>query len=343
MSTKFWHLVGHVCQVALLGEYFVFPIGDIEIVVYRFKGEIRVFQNTCPHRGSKLFVADSGCSPIVCPYHGWSFGDENKVSIPLYKTFKSSPVDPRSASLQYWQVRIIGGFIFIAYDPIFSLELQLGTSVFSLVESIGSSIHCLFSLNSFDFQSNWRIAIENSLEAYHVSMIHSKTLARLGIDYGTNSFFDWSSVLHHSISNKRISSSLKLAQKFLDGVPPVSDYCSIYIFPFSSLSSTCSIGFSLQNYFPSPSCSSLNSTRFRSLLFSPCLRNSSSQISPLESFMKSADSLNRDVFIEDSSVCSLLPISSWSSSSPKYVSSLEKKILHFRSLFSKLSTYSSFF
>tara|TARA_Y100001933_G_scaffold202168_1_gene203965 strand:+ start:10460 stop:11521 length:1062 start_codon:yes stop_codon:yes gene_type:complete len=343
LSIKFWHLVGHTSQVSSSGAYFLVPIHDVEIVVYKFKEHIRAFQNTCPHRGAKFFKDTSGCSPIVCPYHGWSFGDDNKVSIPLYKTFGTSPVDPRTASLKYWQVNIVGGFIFIAFDPLYSLRLQLGDSVFSLLESIGLSIDSLYSFNAFEFQSNWRIAVENSLEAYHVSVIHSNTLAKLGIDYGTNRLFDWSSILHHTISNKRVSSSLKLAQRFLSKPPPITDYCSIYIFPFSSLSSTFSIGFSLQNYFPSHSLSSLNACQFRSLLFSPCLKSFDSKISPLQAFMKSSDELNRNIFSEDSFVCSLVPFSSWSAAEPLFVSSLEEKILHFRSLFSRLSdSYSVF-
>ncbi len=319
------------------------PIHDVEIVVYRFKDHIRAFQNTCPHRGAKFFSDTSGCSPVVCPYHGWSFGDHNKVSIPLYKTFNSSPVDPRSASLKYWQVNIVAGFIFIAFDPLYCLDLQLGDSVISLLESIGLSIHSLYSFNAFEFQSNWRIAVENSLEAYHVSLVHSNTLAKLGIDYGANTLFDWSSILHHYVSNKRVSSSLKLAQRFLAHPPPISDYCSIYIFPFSSLSSTFSIGFSLQNYFPSHSLASLNTCQFRSLLFSPRINSSDPKTSPLQAFMKSSDELNRNVFFEDSSVCSLVPFSSWSAADPPFVSSLEEKILHFRSIFARLSEISSIF
>jgi phenylpropionate dioxygenase-like ring-hydroxylating dioxygenase large terminal subunit len=47
---------------------------DEHLVLVRLDGEVRAFDDRCPHRGAALSVGwvDGGC--LVCPYHGWRYG-----------------------------------------------------------------------------------------------------------------------------------------------------------------------------------------------------------------------------------------------------------------------------
>ena len=57
-------------QGALMGE---------RLAIWRYNGEIRVFQDLCRHRGASLALGriDGGC--IRCSYHGWAYDESGTV------------------------------------------------------------------------------------------------------------------------------------------------------------------------------------------------------------------------------------------------------------------------
>jgi phenylpropionate dioxygenase-like ring-hydroxylating dioxygenase large terminal subunit len=46
------------------------------IVVQNMKGELRAFENVCPHRQNPIQLQPHGVRPLFCGYHGWSFGQD---------------------------------------------------------------------------------------------------------------------------------------------------------------------------------------------------------------------------------------------------------------------------
>jgi glycine betaine catabolism A len=56
-------------------------VGDVGAVLTRDDGEVRMFANTCRHRGHELLATggSSGRQAIVCPYHAWSYDLAGRV------------------------------------------------------------------------------------------------------------------------------------------------------------------------------------------------------------------------------------------------------------------------
>jgi hypothetical protein len=102
---------------------------------------------------------------------------------------------------------------------------------------------------------------------------------------------------------------------------------SLYIFPFTMISSTYGYSYSLQNFFPAPRGESR--TRFTSRLYaSNTLNGNATRV--LDSFFESTVRMNRQVFDEDHDICKLLPKESWSTDALRFPSDAEVKIDHFR-------------
>lgn len=338
LVTHFWHLGCHTSAVPEDKNYLVLTLLDLQVVIYNREGEIISFVNECPHRGARLFSDVSGRSIIKCPYHGWIFA-KAKTYVPSLDTFNDSPSDPQHASLRYCRTIVFHGLVFFSVSPVVDFYSQFDPPTLDILNSVGSSIALLSASHHAVFPSNWRLAVENSLEAYHVSQVHSQSLGRLKPDCGTNTFFTWSSLLVHTIGNTRILKSLYHATRYLDiSASLPSSYYSLYLFPFSSISSTASVGFSFQSYFPHTNQDLAN---FCTSLYAPKLLDQGMPADdhPLKSFFTSSFELNKQVFEEDMSISALVPLSSWDIMPMKFSSSMEEKILHFRKTYLNSLSY----
>ena len=81
-----WLFVGHESSLPRPGDFITSYMGEQPVIVWRdARGQVRVFLNTCPHRGNKLCLYDLGRAPaLVCSYHGWSFCSEGRlVGVPF--------------------------------------------------------------------------------------------------------------------------------------------------------------------------------------------------------------------------------------------------------------------
>jgi nitrite reductase (NADH) small subunit len=45
----------------------------LEIVLFKFKGEIFALENACPHKGGPLAEGEIEGGIVTCPWHGWQF------------------------------------------------------------------------------------------------------------------------------------------------------------------------------------------------------------------------------------------------------------------------------
>ncbi len=325
---RFWHLVCHRSSISGHGSYLGVRLGRYDLFVHNHQGELSCYVNKCPHRGARIVASTSGSSSLQCPYHGWSF-QPSSTSVPRLDTFNNSPLDPRQARLDCWFLEDCHGFIFIALKPLFSLVDQIGLDSWHLLEQIGDSIQKCHSTQIIEYKTPWMLAVENALEPYHVSKVHPGTLGIVGLDDGVNTLWSWSSLWHASSANTKLSRISSLIGKSLDIRDRVGGYRSLYIFPFSMLSSTESLSFALQLYQPS----SLGEQAHTSLLTSlyvPSIKDDRMRDS-VEKFYHSTSEMNLKIFKEDARISSLVSPDSWSIKSIPYVSTLELKINHFRS------------
>ena len=169
-----WQFVCHVNQLRTPGDYATFDMmRDSVIVVRAADGQLRAFANFCRHRGTKLLDGSGTCrNRIVCPYHGWSYNlDGAMVAAPSPETFPG--LDKKSLGLKPVEMEILLGLVFVRV---------IGGGP-RLKEIWGDTIRHLepFGIETFEprgepnfqvWNANWKVAIDNNLENYHVPMGH---------------------------------------------------------------------------------------------------------------------------------------------------------------------------
>ena len=329
---NFWHLVGHKVDIPKKNSYKCLNIGKYELFLYNLKNEVKVFLNKCPHRGSKIFNQNFGNSPLKCPYHGWVF-TPSKTFVPRIDTFKTNP-NPEDSRLESWKVKLVGGFIFIAKNPFFSLSKQLGKEVTSFLELIGYSLNKCESVRQITYDSNWLIAVENALEPYHLISIHPETLNELKLDDGINKIWDWASLWNAPSNNQRLHNSTKRLKNGIKTKFNIEGYWTLFLYPFAQISSTEGISYAIQFFDPCEK-SFIDKTIMNTSLYSPHLNNNAIGKS-LSSFYDSVSELNYKVFKEDADICAQVPLNSWTFSPLKYASSLEIKVDQFKKCCTKV-------
>lgn len=318
-----WHLVCHRTELPAHGDFVRYdtPLG--ELVVFNDLGELVAFDNLCPHRGARIYTGDKGNQAATCRYHGWSYL-QGRVVVPLATTF--SHCDTSSARWNTFQTDWCGDFLFAAVAPRQSLVQQLGDAT-EVLENISFNIDGCLDVGAYPFQCYWPVAIENALESYHVEMVHADTLGTLALEPGHNVFWGSNSACYFPIGNKRIDKQLRSLKRLFAIDYGYEGYTSIYLYPFTMISSTHGYSYSLQHFMPSADGAA--STHFSSrLLAARSAGERSARL--LEPLFASTAQVNRKVFEEDHEVCRRVPKSSWSMEPLTYASDEEERIVHFR-------------
>ena len=211
-----------------------------------------------------------------------------------------------------------------------SLHEQLNGVWFDL-ESLSLRIAQRLDFNEYTYECQWPIAVENALEPYHVPLIHAESLAQLDLAAGRNDLFDWASVWYSSIQNERSRKLLERMRRMFREPPAFEGYCSIFLFPWSMISTTYSYSFSIQSFMPSVMD---NRTEFVSRFYSA---HSVSAVSAaaLNPFFRSSIEFNRKVFAEDNEICKRVHPAAWSCRDSGFFMESEAKVRHFRQMLIK--------
>lgn len=319
----YWHLICHRNELPGNGDFLRLdtPLGDL--VVFNDNGDLVAFDNLCPHRGARMFQGREGSQAATCAYHGWSYNN-GRVVIPMVEDFRECTA--REARLNKYQVDWCGDFLFVAVTPRQPLYEQLD-DVAEALENISFNIARRLDFNSYQFQSYWPVAVENALEPYHIPLVHTGTLATLELKDGVNEYHGVNSIWRAPLGNARIEKQLRsLAKQFAIDFS-YEGYLSIYLFPFTMISSTFGYSYSLQSFFPHAKEGEITNFSSRLLAVHPASERATAIVGP---FLNSSAKVNRQVFEEDHEICKLVPKTSWSVEPLKFASRQEEKVSHFR-------------
>lgn len=175
---KTWVFAGFVHKLANVGDMLPVEIAGRPIVLV--KGEdsrIRAFHNVCRHRGAKL-VSDPKLSSksFVCPNHSWSYTLEGKLlARPHFFGGDKHDInhsDCHRADLVPVCCDVWHDWVFVNLD---GNEKPLPEYIAPIADALTdydfSELHFSDSLE-FDINANWKLAIENFIEPYHVFSCH---------------------------------------------------------------------------------------------------------------------------------------------------------------------------
>lgn len=327
LRDQFWHLLCHRAELPKNGDYVRLNWLDQEVVLFNDGGDIVVFDNRCPHRGVRFFSEDHGNGAISCPYHGWGYRN-GALHIPCREHY--DPAVLEGVKLGKLQSEWCADFLFVSLAPRMSLEEQLGPT-YDQLATISFNIVERADFNVGYFECDWQVAVENALEPLHVPYVHPETLGLLGLAEDDNTLHEWTSVLRAKISDEPRFKKLRSIKRLFNIDEQFEGYQSIFMFPFSMLSTTFGYSYSLQNFFPT---AEPHRTHFRSRLYTAATK-SPAAAEALQPFFASSAQVNRQVFDEDHAICRRVA-HDFRSSGAGLLAPGEEKIGHFRACLARV-------
>jgi phenylpropionate dioxygenase-like ring-hydroxylating dioxygenase large terminal subunit len=319
---KYWHFGCHISELKQEGDYLLYRLLDREVALYHDGRAIIAFDNRCPHRGTRLFDDRSGSAAAVCKYHGWSYS-RGMLNIPQEEDLLPSCARPE---LHLYQTAWCGTFLFFSMLPTKPLDDQLGEDLYTILESLSFDCSSCQDNNGYVYDCYWPIAVENALEPQHLPFVHAATLNKFDLVNYRNRHCGKNSIVYFDIADPGMEKGLRRIERIYDcGDAVHAGYMSIFLFPFSFISSTAGTSYSVQTFFPKNE----HSTWFGSRLYSVRLIDSKHQAMD-EAVVAAAIDMNKKVFEEDHAICRRIERDAWvkSLNGPLYRS--EEKIIQFR-------------
>ena len=180
-----WSVIGLGNSIPNIGDAIPYNFLGIPLIVLRDKeNRVRVFHNVCSHRGFKLLnTASSLKNALRCPYHSWSYDFDGKLvatpHIGGLNIHESDKFDKSKSNLKEVRSKVWMDIIFININ---NNEIDFNDYVKPLEDRWSKFIskedqNLLIHSNDYGYfdlevKSNWKFAIENYCESYHLPTIH---------------------------------------------------------------------------------------------------------------------------------------------------------------------------
>ena len=180
-----WVVVGVGSSIPNIGDAKPFDLLGIPLILLRDKqNQIKVFHNVCSHRGYKILQEKCKIKNVIrCPYHSWSYdlagkliatphiGGMNKHNCNKFDKSKSGLKEVRSyVWLDLIFVNINNNEIdFEKYIEPLSDRWKKFWPIKDRDLIVYSKDYGYFNLNA---KCNWKFAIENYCESYHLPWVH---------------------------------------------------------------------------------------------------------------------------------------------------------------------------
>ena len=179
--SRTWAYAGFAEDIREPGGYVSVRAGrnDIFVVMGRDR-RLRAFHNICRHRGTQLLraVGKAG-KAITCPYHDWTYDLEGRlVSVPGERC-EFGEVDKTALGLKPASVDLWRGMMFVHPDPDADSIMEWFGEVepFLGPHDVDALIEYPEATARYEVRANWKIVVENYIDVYHLSHLHSGTLA----------------------------------------------------------------------------------------------------------------------------------------------------------------------
>ena len=181
LLARTWACIGTGRRVPEVGDAMPLEFAGLPLIMVRGRdGEVRVFHNVCSHRGMILMEKPTRTrGTIRCPYHSWTYdidgslrstpmmGGTDKNSCPGFQGEKHGLKPVRTAT---WLDAV---FVNLSGDaPPFESYIAPVARRWKDFDPAALRYEERDSSYTLDVACNWKLAVENFCEAYHLPWIH---------------------------------------------------------------------------------------------------------------------------------------------------------------------------
>ena len=173
-----WLYLGHESEIPGPGDYVRRVVAERPLFFARDRdGSLKVFHNTCPHRGALICRTDQGNAQVFqCFYHAWSFNTTGElIGMPDIEgygpDFDRSELGLRSPRFESYR-----GFIFVCFDEetVSLTEYLAGAAEYLdlVADQSAAGMKVIPGSNRYSIKANWKLLGENSIDGYHAIPTH---------------------------------------------------------------------------------------------------------------------------------------------------------------------------
>lgn len=176
-----WLYLGHETEVPNPNDFKVRVLGGKPLILVRDQnGQVRVFLNSCPHRGTVLCRESEGNNKnFQCFYHAWTYRTDGEMSsLPDDEAYQDSPDFRDTVKLRTVpRMDIHEGFVFVSFaeeGPTLLEHLGAAADVITMTtEANPHGMQVLPGVQRYGVKGNWKLAVENAMDGYHFAPTHN--------------------------------------------------------------------------------------------------------------------------------------------------------------------------
>ena len=172
-----WTFVTTEDALPMPGDQLPVVVGDQPVLLLRNQaGELAALSNLCAHRGTLLVETPTNDRRIRCPYHAWTYDDAGHLlGVPFAPM---DAIDKASHCLPAYRVESWYGLVFASLNPDVEPLAERFAAIEPLVAERGiDQLRHQVDVQTTDvWECNWKVAIVNAMESYHLFKVHATTL-----------------------------------------------------------------------------------------------------------------------------------------------------------------------
>ena len=178
---KTWFCVGSLAQFSQPGWVWPVAVSGLPLLMVYETGEVvRVFHNTCSHRGM-ILVNEPGPTQgiITCPYHRWSYDLKGVLRatphIAGQDCHNDDRFDKRLYGLKEVRTHVFANLVFVNLSgdaPEFDRFISPVAERWHMFDYTAFAHGGDDSWWSLELEANWKFAQENHVDGYHLPSIH---------------------------------------------------------------------------------------------------------------------------------------------------------------------------
>ncbi len=173
-----WLFVAREEELANPGDYLTLRLFDEPVLLTRdTAGTLHAFANVCAHRGVEIAFGQGNTEKFSCPYHGWTYKlDGRLLGAPMVA--ENTTFDRRNCQLPRIRMGRWGGNIFLNFAPD-AQPFDAFIAGYQRDYDYLQQEKCRLSGKLVvKLDCNWKFAVENLLDIYHVKTLHGNTFGK---------------------------------------------------------------------------------------------------------------------------------------------------------------------